>query len=877
MQYGGMHGAKGMKTKSVRVRIGMMAGMCLAATAAVIIGVAAFTMRGEAVESRAIAVTNGMDHVGAAAKENATAWRAEIEVALDAARTLAQALAATSRVDDGGKTVNWAGIERQYGKSLEQIVDAAVSLVTSYVEAAAKGQMPLAEAQKQACERLRALRYDGGTGYVWINDAGEPIPTVIMHPVAAALEGKVFDKPEYNCAMGKNQNLLAAAVEVCKAKGAGYVNYVWPKPAKDGQGKELVPKLSYVKLVPEWKWIVGTGIYVEDASLAVDRDSANAMLRAVLEGNPDFASVYTCWEPNEFDGKDALFKGLPGSDATGRFAPRWCRNEKGVAVLESLAKYDKEGAGDYYLLPKKTKQESLIDPTVVTMQGKSVLVFSLVVPIMVQGQFHGIVGIDLRADEFQKEADKSAAGLYDGSAQVQLISNNGTFAASSGRPEAIGKHMKEVHADWEQDLGNLRKGENKVEEDEGKIAAMGALKPGATTTPWGVLVAVSENKVTAAADRNMAQAMMTIWILVGVGCACAAGALGILWRVAGGIAKPLINASTQLVAMETANDLTRRLDASSRDEIGELAGAMNRFLDKVQTIVKRVGESTSALAATSTELSASSTQMASGAKNASTRAGTVAAAAEELSANATSVAAGMEETTSSLTTVASATEEMTATVTDLATNAEKARTITSDATRQAEQVGTAVKTLGEAAQQIGQVSEAITNISEQTNLLALNATIEAARAGAAGKGFAVVANEIKELAQQTAHATEDIKGKVEGIQGSTRGMIADIEKITKVINEVNDIVSTIATAITEQAAVTKDIAGNIAQASAGVRDANERVAQSTTASQSIARDITVVNESTGEVSAGTTQVQTSAAELSRMAEELKSLVAQFTA
>ena len=142
--------------------------------------------------------------------------------------------------------------------------------------------------------------------------------------------------------------------------------------------------------------------------------------------------------------------------------------------------------------------------------------------------------------------------------------------------------------------------------------------------------------------------------------------------------------------------------------------------------------------------------------------------------------------------------------------------------------------LGKAAQEIGQVTETITNISAQTNLLALNATIEAARAGTAGKGFAVVANEIKELARQTAEATEDIKARIAGIQNSTGTAITDIGQITAVIKEVGGIVSSIAAAIEEQATVTKDVAGNIAQASAGVRDANYAYPQTAEVSKAIA-------------------------------------------
>jgi hemerythrin-like metal-binding protein len=218
---------------------------------------------------------------------------------------------------------------------------------------------------------------------------------------------------------------------------------------------------------------------------------------------------------------------------------------------------------------------------------------------------------------------------------------------------------------------------------------------------------------------------------------------------------------------------------------------------------------------------------------------------------------------------------MSATIGEIAANSEKARAISADAGTQAASVSALMQQLGQAAREIGKVTETITNISAQTNLLALNATIEAARAGAAGKGFAVVANEIKELAKQTATATEDIKGKIAGVQLSTGSAIADIEKITTVIAQVGQLVTGIATAIEEQATVTKDVAGNIAQASSGVHEANERVAQTAAVAKSMAQDLAGVNSAADEIRSGGEQVQASAAELSRLAEQLKGLVGQF--
>jgi methyl-accepting chemotaxis protein len=220
---------------------------------------------------------------------------------------------------------------------------------------------------------------------------------------------------------------------------------------------------------------------------------------------------------------------------------------------------------------------------------------------------------------------------------------------------------------------------------------------------------------------------------------------------------------------------------------------------------------------------------------------------------------------------------MSATVGEIAANTAKARATTEQATSKARTVSELVQRLGQAASEIGQVTATITDIASQTKLLALNATIEAARAGTAGKGFAVVANEIKELAHQAAAATEDIKGKIAGVQSVTGTAVGDIEQVTLVITEVETIVSGIAAAIEEQATVTKDLAGNISQASAGIHDATTRVAQTATASRSIAVDIAGVNATVADIRHGGEQVQMSAAELSSFADGLKALTGQFKA
>ena len=324
-----------------------------------------------------------------------------------------------------------------------------------------------------------------------------------------------------------------------------------------------------------------------------------------------------------------------------------------------------------------------------------------------------------------------------------------------------------------------------------------------------------------------------------------------------------------------AGDLRHTPDTASGDEVGAMGRTLQATVDGLRTTFTEVGQGSHLIASAATQLTALSAQMAAETRNTSQRASTVAAAAEEMSVNAASVAAGMEQATSNLASITESTSQMGATIAEIAGNSEKARGITQEATLQAEGMTTLMANLGRAARDIGKVTETITGISSQTNLLALNATIEASRAGVAGKGFAVVASEIKELARQTAAATEDIRGRIEAIQSSSAGAVDDIQRISGIIRNVSDIVATIASAIEEQTTVTRAIAGNLAQASLGVREANHRVAESSTVSQSIARDIAGVDQSANEITSGVGQVKASAEELSRLAEQLNLAVQRF--
>lgn len=365
--------------------------------------------------------------------------------------------------------------------------------------------------------------------------------------------------------------------------------------------------------------------------------------------------------------------------------------------------------------------------------------------------------------------------------------------------------------------------------------------------------------------------------LVG-GCLCAAtGALiggAILTR---GIVKP-IEATLIHLDRIAQGDLSKDASADFQtrgDEIGALARALQTTTGALRKMISEISNGIQVLSSSSVELTASSTEMTSESHQASDKANSVAIAAEEMSSNIASVAAGMEQTTTNLAHVSSATEQMTSTIGEIAQNSEQARRITDEATRQTVRITEQISQLGVAAREIGKVTDTITEISSQTNLLALNATIEAARAGSAGKGFAVVATEIKALAQQTAAATEDIRGRIVGVQSAAAGGIAEIGKVSQIILEVTAIVASIAAAIEEQSTATQGIARNIAEASVGVADANTRVAETSQVSREIARNIVGVDQCAREMAGGSDRVRTSASELSGITEALRVTVGRF--
>jgi methyl-accepting chemotaxis protein len=387
--------------------------------------------------------------------------------------------------------------------------------------------------------------------------------------------------------------------------------------------------------------------------------------------------------------------------------------------------------------------------------------------------------------------------------------------------------------------------------------------------PWGWIVGTGT--YVDGLQREMAG---VTWTIVGVAALVAIGAALLMLMTSRSITRP-INLGVAFARRLADGDLTQQLDLKREDEVGILADALNAMSENLQMLIGDVAEGIRSLSGSSVDLLAISGRMSSGAEDTTSRVDHVAAATEQMSAGMSSVSAAMTQAADAVHNVAGATEEMTATISDIARRSEQARVVAAAAVVEAGHATDRVHDLGAAAQDINEITAVISSISAQTNLLALNATIEAAHAGDAGRGFAVVAGEIKTLAKRTASATDDIRGKIAGIQSATAAGVEDIRRISVTVEEISGIITAIAAAIEQQAATSQAMAGDIAHAAAGLNEVSRNISQSSTAADSIATDVIGVSAVSADVMENSDRIRQSAQNLAVFAAGLQDKVGRF--
>ncbi len=611
------------------------------------------------------------------------------------------------------------------------------------------------------------------------------------------------------------------------------------------------------------------------ANAGISRRQANSLLQYYVEKSPEFYAAFVGFEPNAYDGKDVNFVEEWGHDATGRFIPYWTRDEKGEGSLAPLTGYDTEGAGDYYMMPKKAGRESIVDPRPDTHR------VSLVVPMFnAEKAFLGITGIDVTLDRIQKLV--AGTVLYK-TGSLTVYSANGNVAAAKDAA-FVGKTAAEAGADkiLQGKLGSM---ESFVFERTGagrRMLTIGVpFEIGATKSRWTVV-----------ADIPMAEVLgpvTLIIILIGlIGLAGIALVIVVVMLISRSISNPLVQ-GVRFARRIAEGNLTTPLEVDRGDEIGELAGALNEMTVNLKDMASQIQDGAGQLASSAEELSANAQALSEGAQSQASTLEETSAAVEELTSSVEQVAEHARSQSTTATETSCRMEKMLGSFGEFSTTLEKVATSAGGSVERAKAGATsvkqaveAIKDIAESSEKIAGIVDVISDIADQTNLLALNASIEAARAGEHGRGFAVVADEVSKLAERSAHSTREIdllikatlaqvKQGVELAEGSGVSM-ADIINGALAASRM---VAELKESMDQQISAVKEIGQavrSLNEMSQGISAATE---EQNTNSQQVGKAIESVNDITQAAATSAQQMASSTEELAAMAQQLQVLVQRF--
>jgi len=650
----------------------------------------------------------------------------------------------------------------------------------------------------------------------------------------------------------------------------------------------------------------------EDAPLRADFTD---ILLGVLKNNPTYLGAYTAWEPNALDKRDGEFAGksAEGYDATGRFIPYWNRNSSGKIAKQALVDYESQESyengirkGGWYLRPKETGQENVLDPFPYLVQGRQHWLTTLSVPIKKDGKFLGVAGTDLRLDAIQELAKTVNNSLYNGKGDVIIISFEGIVVANSKNPDSIGKPIGSLFPNAREVLDNVQHGKNwaGISTVTGLMVAYAPVKLGRTGRPWSVLIRVPQD--VAMADARTLDAELAArgrsnaaW-QVGVGLAVTLAGICLVWFFTGTITRPIQKAA-RYAEKVAEGDFNQHLDVRQQDEVGVLAKALGTMVTNLKAKIAEA-EAKGGVARQETEKAKTAMAAAEEAQARAERAKAegmlqaanklehvveiVTSASEELSAQVEQSSHGAEEQSRRVTETATSMEEMNSTVLEVAKNASNAAHAADEAKLKAEdgakivgtvmagiaevrqqsmEMGTDMSNLGRQAEGIGQIMNVISDIADQTNLLALNAAIEAARAGEAGRGFAVVADEVRKLAEKTMTATKEVGEAIRGIQTGTKKNIENVERSGKTIEEATAMAGKSGEALREIVTLVESTTDQVRS----IATASE---EQSSASEEINHSIEDVNRISSETADAMRQSAQAVTELANQSQILKNLI-----
>ena len=580
------------------------------------------------------------------------------------------------------------------------------------------------------------------------------------------------------------------------------------------------------------------------------REDMTRQVRTALEGNPDLLGLYVVFEANALDGKDELFTGQEalGSNEQGRFSLYWSQAKVGeleAATLkeEELADTTAGASGTpynaWYTCPRDSKAACVLAPYFDDVGGKQVLMTSIAFPLLLDGKVIGVMGVDISLDSLQQLSLQAHKTLYDGAGHVSIISPAGLLAGHSNDSKLLGEPLHKAFVEQGRELlERVSGGQPAMLKHAQMQRLLSPWQPIPGAKPWSVLLEVPnavllkpalqlEQQLDQQSTADSAKAL-------GLGLLAVLLGLLLMWLTARGVTRPILGVAAMLKDIASGEgDLTRRLAYARQDELGELSGWFNRFLDKLQPIISDVKNSVQDARSTADQSSAIANQTSAGMQQQYREVDQVATAFHEMSATAQDVARSAAQAAEAARGADQATREGLGVIDTTTVSIEQLASERTTAMRE-------VEGLASSSDKIGSVLEVIRSIAEQTNLLALNAAIEAARAGEAGRGFAVVADEVRNLAKRTQDSVEEIRQVIEGLQSGTREVVSSmhsshrqaqvsvaqvemavtaLQRIGEAVGVITDMNLQIASAAEEQSSVADEINRNISS----IRDVTEAI------------------------------------------------------